>query len=221
MRSVKITSDNKDHRRCCVPCALSTVLNKPYNEVNAWLKYRGYRRGDNNGTYTHRINMNEIGLSRIILPKAEMTVNQFINSLTDNTREATYLVKVSGHCLAVKRGIAYDTIVSEKRRIQEVYSKIQEEIPSDWSIAQKVELNEQVKKQNAIKVKEVFKKKKAYSKKLKKQFKEKKKDPNFKLELLLKRQKQWGTKLKRAQTSLKKINSAIKRSLLLNKHKSK
>lgn len=146
MRSIKITSGRSDHSRSCVPCALSVVLDRPYEEVNAWLKYRGYRRGNNTGTYTHRINMNEIGLFRIILPKAEMTVNQFINSLTDNTREATYLVKVSGHCLAVKRGIAYDTIVSEKRRIQEVYSKIQEEIPNDWSIAQKVELNEQAKK---------------------------------------------------------------------------
>lgn len=207
MRSVKITSGNKDHRRSCVPCALSTILNRPYDEVNAWLKYRGYRRSNNTGTCTERMNMNELGLIKV--PTVTSTVNQFLNS--PESKEGVFLIRTRGHCLAVKNGIAFDTINSEKRRIEERWKKIQEKLPSDWELALKVESDREAEKQGKSKAVEREKKRKEYNKKLHKQLKEKRKRPEYKLEQLKKRQKQWATKLKKAQTYLKKVGRVIKR----------
>lgn len=43
------------------------------------------------------------------------------------------------------------------------------------------------------------------------QLKEKRKTPQYQLEQLLKRKKQWAAKFKKAQTYLKKIDRSIKR----------
>lgn len=207
MRSVRINPD-KDHIRACVPCALSTVLDKPYNEVNAWLKYREYRRGDNNGTYTDRMNMSELGLIKVPTI-SKSTVNQFLN--TPESKEGVFLIRVSGHCLAVKHGIAFDTINSEKRKIKERWKKIQDKLPGDWEHAQKIELDRQAEQQGKLKAIERVKKRKEYTKKSKVQLKLKMSTPEYKLEQLKKRQKQWASRLKKAQTYLKKIDKQIKR----------
>jgi len=207
MRSIKITSGMQDHRRACVPCALSTILNRPYNEVNAWLKFRGYRRNNNTGTFTQRMNMSELGLIKV--SSITSTVNQFLN--TPESKEGVFLIRTRGHCLAVKDGIAFDTINSEKRRIEERWKKIQDKLPLDWELALKVELDHEAEKQGELKSIEQKKKRKEYNKKLHKQLKEERKKPEYKLEQLKKRQKQWATKLKKAQTYLKKVERAIKR----------
>lgn len=207
MRQIK-TSNDQGHRRACVPVALSQLLNRPYGEVNAWLKHRRYRKHDNCGTYTERMNMSELGLVKVPTI-SNSTVNQFLN--TPEGKEGEYLVLVRGHVLAVKNGIAFDTIDSEKKRIKERWKRMQDKLPDDWDWAQDIAKRQTQYKSEKLKKEEQRKKQKEYQKKLKQISKEKRKDPNFKLEQLLKRKKQWESKLKKAQTYLKKITSKINR----------
>lgn len=194
-----------DHNRSCVPCALSVILNKPYEEVNNWLKYRGYRRSDNRGTYTDRMRLSELNLIKMSIDP--ISVNRFAEKYS----QGTYFVLVRQHGLAVKNGICYDTIISEKKRVQEAY-ELQGgvRLPHDWDSAQrdfqaKIQYIEQKKKKELQE-----KKRKEYYKKIKKTIKAKKNTAEYKLDQLLKRKKSWISKLKRAQATLKTIERKIK-----------
>jgi hypothetical protein len=99
MRQVRITN-GQGHSRACIPTALSVILNKPYVEVNAWLKYRGYRRGDNRGTSTSLMSMSSIGLEKESNAGVGKSVNQFLNL----NPQGNFLVIVKGHGLAAKNG---------------------------------------------------------------------------------------------------------------------
>lgn len=205
MKSIKISSLTP-HNRSCVPCALSTILDTPYQEVNNWLKYHRYRRGDNSGTFTERIPMKQIGLEKIRTDFIGKSVNQFI---TYNPK-GTFLVRVRGHCLSVKDGIAFDTGNSEKRRVLEVWKKIEDKLPSDWNYVQQFYIDMVDKKTQAIKKQQTIEKRKQYYKERKKKIKEQKKTVEHKVAALLKRKKSWETRLKRAKTTLSGIERKLK-----------
>lgn len=184
MKLIK-TSSLTNHYRACVPCALSTLLNRPYEEVNNWLKVRKYRKHDNCGTFTQRMNMRELGLEKFQTPFIGKSVNQFIAANT----QGEFFILVRGHALAVKNSIAFDTMDSQKKRIIEVWIKTKDILPDDWDWAQdvfkrKAQYEEEKKKKELQE-----KKRKEYYNKIKKTIKAKKNTAEYKLDQLLKRKK--------------------------------
>lgn len=110
----------------CVPCALSVLLDKPFDDVNSWLKKRGYRKTDRSGTYTDWMPMNQLGLEGTSLKG--MSVNKFAAL----GLPGTYLIRVTRHVLTFKNGIIYDTRDSSKCRVRQVWKQIEKnKIPSD------------------------------------------------------------------------------------------
>lgn len=130
MKTIKLQSP-QGHKRACVPCALSIVLDRSYESVNQWLKYRGIRKRDTSGTSTWKMDKSELGLHR--LPNKYISVNQFVKQ----NPQGTFFILVAHHALALKNGIVFDTINSEKKSIREVYQRNNPDImPWDWNSAQ-------------------------------------------------------------------------------------
>lgn len=201
-----LTSNLSPHSRACVPTALAVILERPYEEVNNWLEVRKYRRHDNSGTFTGQINMSEIGLNRFRTDLQGKSVNQFVS----RNLQGTFLVRVNKHCLAVKNGITFDTGNSEKRRVLEVWEKVDIKLPDDWDWAQDVYKRKAQYEQEKLNKEKKAKQRKEYYKKVKKAIKVKKNTAGYKLDQLLKRKKSWISKLKRARTTLKTIERKIK-----------
>ncbi len=140
MRSILISSKSMGHTNSCVPCALSTLLDKPYDQVNEWLKGNKYRKSNNGGTRTSAIKMSDFGMDRVIdwrtrtedarNGKSKMTVRRFVAEHPTGN----YFILVSGHGLALKNGIVYDTMRDSSRRyVQTVYQRNDfQKLPSDF-----------------------------------------------------------------------------------------
>jgi hypothetical protein len=132
MRSIRLKSPS-GHTKACVPCALTVVLNQPYEKVNNWLKLRKVRRSDRSGTFTDRINMKELGLEEVYLGKGK-TVNQFVMA----NPTGTFLLLVSRHGLALHNGIAHDTGDSMRRFVKNIYKVVEEhKLPADFEQEEK------------------------------------------------------------------------------------
>lgn len=217
MRSIIIPAPDQD-RGPCVPAAMSIVLDVPFDQINRWLVYRGYRdkriKGIGKslavgGTAIWKIPMNQIGLSKI--SDSEM-IGLSVNQFAQKYSEGTYLIRVHHHALAVRNGIAYDVQKDPTKKIvKEVWRKIETRLPSDWQLAQQEIQKEEERIEKIIKSKETrIKREKIYKLTLKEN-KEIRNTPQYQLEQLLKRKKQWMAKFKKAQTYLKKVERAIKR----------
>lgn len=207
MKAISIKG-GEGHRRNCVPLALTVVLDKPYRQVNNWLKYRGYRT-DNSGTSDYRMNLNELGLTSAGGGHG-LSVNQFSLSY----QSGTYFVLVNHHGLAVKNGVVFDgagASYSEKKIVKQAWHLSGYRLPHDWNIAQDLAVREEKLKVKVIEEKEQRKKRKLYYREQKKKYNTLKKTPEFKIGRLLKKQKTWATKAKRATTALKKIEGQLKR----------
>lgn len=218
MRSIQISHPAAD-RGPCIPAALSVVLGVSFDEINNWLVYRGYRDARIKakekslacgGTATWKLNFEAIGMVRV---RDNEMIGKSVNQFAKRFTEGSFLIIVSGHGLAVKQGIAYDTRTNDpsKNIVKEVYKKIGDRLPSDWQQAQLMIKEREKNIGRQISEKQKRENKKEYYKKLKVQLKAKKNAPEYKLEQLLKRKKQWSSKLKKAQTYLKKVERAIKR----------
>jgi multidrug resistance efflux pump len=155
--------------------------------------------------------MDQIGMIKINDPQMiGLSINQF--ALKYN--RGTYLIRASRHALAVKDGAAYDVQKDPtKKRVKEVWQKIAEnKLPHDWQEAQlHIQRREQRIGEGVLR-KQKEKKRQENYKKTKIQLKEIRKTPQYQLEQLLKRKKQWVSKLKKAQTYLKKVERSIKRA---------
>jgi hypothetical protein len=218
MRAVMISVPYED-RGPCVPAALSVILNVTFDQINRWLVYRGYRRFREKaiakslavgGTHTSNIQMSQIGMIKVTDPQMiGISINQFAQRYS----QGTYLIGVSHHALAVKNGVAYDVQRDPTKKIvKEVWQKIEEnKLPYDWEAAQiNIQRHEQ-RIDSMISSKARKQKKEESYKKVKVRLKEIRKTPQYQLEQLLKRKKQWASKLKKAQTYLKKVERSIKR----------
>lgn len=203
MKLIKTTPGTTDHNRCCVPCALSTVLNKPYEEVNNWLKYRGYRKGNNWGTHTSRMNLSELGLVKI--PTDHISVNQFHLS----HRSGMYFILVPGHGLALNNGIVFDTKNSEKQKVKEAYQRLHDKLPHDWDWAQEAFKKRAEREQQLLKQKQQEKIRKQKLREKKAQPKPKKTDQD-KIDALLDRKANWQRKINRAESYISSINRKLK-----------
>lgn len=145
MRVIKHFSP-KDHKGSCVPLALASVLNQSYDQANVWLQKRGYRESDRTGTFMGGMNMAELGFQRVpyernLVKLPGESISRFvvtINQFQKVARRGVYLIGVYQHLLAMKDGIAYDTKISMKSRIQDIWVRTRECLPHDWPTVEQV-----------------------------------------------------------------------------------
>lgn len=208
MRTIKL-SNVHGHRRACVPCALSALIGKSYEDINAWLLYRGYRSSNNRSTKTSMMQMAEFGLIRI-RDFDTLTINQFL----EKNPVGDFFVLVSGHALTVMNAIAYDTIDSTKRKIKSAYIRTSDDLPVDfYKVSHYRQLNEEhaLKKESNIKREREREKKSIAKKRIDKERRnELKKSDGFKVSRLVGLKEKWQSKLLRCQKALSKINKKLK-----------
>lgn len=210
MKGFVKTSSGHGHNRGCVPCALSALTGRNYDDINAYLITRRFRKSNNRGTDLSSIPKSPFGLDRFMECDG-LTVRQFC----DKNTTGHFLIRVNGHALTIKDGIIYDTKDSFRCSVKQAWIRKQERLPDDFDYivdAEKrnIAYNEERKVREAKKISLEKSKKESY-KKLKVKLGEIRKTPQYQLEQLLKRKKQWVSKLKKAQTYLKKVERSIKR----------
>lgn len=208
MRIIR-TRNEFGHNKACVPCALAALTGRSYEDVNAWLLFRGYRSGNNRSTNDYLISKSEFGLKQVQGFRG-MTVNQFLAT----SPVGEYYILVSGHALTVKGAIAYDTIDSTKRKIKEVWIKESVRLPFDFEKAsqdfkamkyykEKIENNRQKEKEREKKM--IIKRKEDSVKR-----KQIQKTDDFKVQVLQKRLAKWQKKQKACANALFKLNKKLK-----------
>ncbi len=197
MKLIK-TYSSKGDRRGCIPCALSALTGRSYDDINAWLQVRGYRSSNNRGTKTYLMDKREFGLQRITEYDG-ISVNQLLNK----NISGSLFVLVNGHGLTIKDGIAYDTIDSCKRIVKQVYKRVEDKLPYDLDLIAKDWKDIEKKKQREVKQEERRKAQQLI-------YKQQKKSDDFKIAKLQERAVKWNSKLKRCKSALSKIEKQLK-----------
>ena len=113
------STDNGHQVNSCAPLALSIVLNKPFSEINAWLKSLGARKSDTTVTYIRKVLDEPNGFKNVTYKYAQWKT---VAAFTRNEKSGKFLVKVNRHLVAVIDGVLYNTFAGGRRsRIKSIY----------------------------------------------------------------------------------------------------
>ena len=113
------STDNGHQVNACAPLALSIILNKPFSEINAWLKSLGARKSDTTGTYTHRVLDESNGFKKVTYSYPKWKT---LAAFARNEKSGKFLVMVDSHVVAVIDGVLYNTFAGGRRsRIKSIY----------------------------------------------------------------------------------------------------